>query len=67
VEEAQGLAGAGRPVLVEVRIDYTRKTFFTRGVVKTNLLRLPLLDQARFLGRALVRKVLPGPTDGEGP
>ncbi|MGD2121062.1 MAG: thiamine pyrophosphate-binding protein [Gemmatimonadota bacterium] len=58
VAEAAGIAGGGRPVLVDVAIDYSRKTFFTRGVVKTNLLRLPLRDQARFVGRALKRKLL---------
>lgn len=57
VERAGEIAAAGRPVLVEVAIDYSRKTYFTRGVVKTNLLRLPLREQARFLGRALLRKL----------
>ncbi|MDH5590872.1 MAG: thiamine pyrophosphate-binding protein [Gemmatimonadota bacterium] len=47
----------GRPVLVDVAIDYSEKTYFTRGVVKANLGRLPLKDQVRFVGRALVRKV----------
>ena len=55
--EAGRLAAEGTPVLVDVAIDYSRKTYFTQGVVKTNLLRLPLKDQARFIGRALVRKV----------
>jgi acetolactate synthase-1/2/3 large subunit len=57
VVEAWETAGAGRPVLVDVAIDYSRKTYFTRGVVKTNLLRLPLRDQVRFVGRALKRKL----------
>jgi acetolactate synthase-1/2/3 large subunit len=57
VEEAAAIAATGRPVLVEVEIDYSEKTFFTRGVVKTNLLRLPLKDQMRFVGRAVKRKV----------
>jgi acetolactate synthase-1/2/3 large subunit len=48
---------AGRPVLVDVNIDYSKKTYFTRGVVKTNLLRLPMRDQARFIGRALWRRL----------
>jgi acetolactate synthase-1/2/3 large subunit len=39
-----------------VAIDYSRKTYFTRGVVKTNLHRLPLKDQVRFVGRAVVRR-----------
>jgi acetolactate synthase-1/2/3 large subunit len=47
----------GFPVVVDVAIDYSRKTFFTKGVVKTNLLRFPLRDRVRFVGRALVRKV----------
>jgi acetolactate synthase-1/2/3 large subunit len=57
VEEAAAVAASGRPVLVDVNIDYTKKTFFTKGVVKTNLLRLSLRDQARFVGRALKRKL----------
>lgn len=58
VQEAAGMAAGGRPVLVEVAIDYSEKTYFTKGVVKTNLLRLPFKDQARFIGRALKRKLL---------
>jgi acetolactate synthase-1/2/3 large subunit len=48
----------GRPVLVEVAIDYSVKTFFTRGVVKTNLLRFPWPERLRFIARALKRRVL---------
>jgi acetolactate synthase-1/2/3 large subunit len=58
VGEAGAMAREGHPVLVEVSVDYSRKTFFTQGVVKTNLLRLPFKDQARFVGRALKRKLL---------
>jgi acetolactate synthase-1/2/3 large subunit len=54
---ADELARKGRPVMVDVAIDYDRKTWFTRGVVRTTLHRLPLKDQARFVGRALLRKV----------
>lgn len=54
---ARGMAEKGLPVVVDVAIDYSRKTFFTRGVVKTNLLRFPLKDRIRFIGRAVVRKV----------
>jgi acetolactate synthase-1/2/3 large subunit len=57
VDRAAALVDGGRPVLVEVAIDYSRKTFFTQGVVKTNLLRLPFRDQVRFLGRAVKRKL----------
>jgi acetolactate synthase-1/2/3 large subunit len=51
---------AGRPVLVDVAIDYSEKTWFTRGVVKTMLHRLPWPERVRFVGRALGRKLLGG-------
>jgi acetolactate synthase-1/2/3 large subunit len=57
VERAASLTRGGQPVLVDVAIDYSEKTFFTKGVVKTNLLRLPFRDQVRFVGRALKRKL----------
>ena len=55
---AREILAAGRPVLVDVAIDYSRKTFFTAGVVKTNLLRFSWPERLRFIGRALRRKVL---------
>ena len=55
--DAGGIAAAGHPVLVDVAIDYSRRTYFTAGVVKTNLLRLPWPDRLRFIGRALTRRV----------
>jgi acetolactate synthase-1/2/3 large subunit len=42
-------------VIVEVAIDYSRKTHFTRGVVKTNFWRLPWPERLRMLGRAAAR------------
>ena len=51
------ITGAGRAVLVDVAIDYARRTYFTAGVVRTNLLRLPWRDRLRFIGRALRRRV----------
>ncbi len=47
----------GRPVVVEVAIDYSQKTYFTRGVVATTLRRLPLGDRLRMLARAATRHV----------
>jgi acetolactate synthase-1/2/3 large subunit len=58
LDRAAAFTAAGRPVLVDVGVDYSEKTFFTRGVVKTTLLRLPWRDRLRFVGRALVRRVL---------
>ena len=57
VERAASITANGRPVLVDVAIDYSRKTFFTRGVVKTNLGRLPWKDRLRFIARAVTRKI----------
>ncbi|MGB5258633.1 MAG: thiamine pyrophosphate-binding protein [Woeseiaceae bacterium] len=45
------------PVIVNVRIDYSKKTRFTSGVVKTNLERFDTRTKLRMVGRALYRKV----------
>jgi len=57
VDRAATITSEGHPVIVDVAIDYSRKTFFTRGVVKTNLGRLPWKDRIRFIARAVARKV----------
>jgi acetolactate synthase-1/2/3 large subunit len=57
VEEALQSAAAGEPVLVDVRIDYSKRTRFTEGVIRTNLKRFGLADQARLIGRALWRRI----------
>ncbi|HEV8268388.1 MAG TPA: thiamine pyrophosphate-binding protein, partial [Thermoanaerobaculia bacterium] len=60
LEKAAAMLSLGRPVLLDVAIDYGRKTHFTKGVVKTNLLRLPWKDRIRFVARAIGRKLVPG-------
>ncbi len=57
IAEALKTAEQGRPVLVDVRVDYSRRTRFTQGVVKTVLKRFPPGDKFRFIGRALWRKL----------
>jgi acetolactate synthase-1/2/3 large subunit len=57
VGEALDAADRGEAVLVDVRIDYTKRTRFTEGVIQTNLKRFGLADQARLVGRALWRRV----------
>jgi acetolactate synthase-1/2/3 large subunit len=57
IREALASAAKGEPVIVDVRIDYSKRTRFTKGVVKTVLKRFPLRDKLRFVGRAMVRKV----------
>ncbi|HXI21091.1 MAG TPA: thiamine pyrophosphate-dependent enzyme, partial [Gemmatimonadales bacterium] len=54
---AATVVAAGRPVVVDTAIDYSRKTWFTRGVVRTNLGRLPWRDRLRFISRAVGRKL----------
>ncbi|MBI3549140.1 MAG: thiamine pyrophosphate-binding protein [Elusimicrobia bacterium] len=50
-------AASGRPVMVEVAIDYSQKTYFTRGALKTNFWRLPWGDRLRAVARVLARKL----------
>jgi acetolactate synthase-1/2/3 large subunit len=55
--QALTITRSGNPVVVEVAIDYSEKTYFTRGVVRTNLGRLPWADRIRYVLRALRRRL----------
>ena len=57
IAAANVMAKTGQPVIVEVNMDYSKRTAFTEGVVKTNFQRFTLKQKARALGRAVVRKV----------
>jgi acetolactate synthase-1/2/3 large subunit len=57
LEEAFAAAATGRPVLVDVLVDYSKRTRFTEGIVKTNLERFDWPTKARLVGRALWRRV----------
>ena len=57
LHDAARVSATGRPIVLDVAIDYSEKTYFTKGVVKTNLLRLPWSDRVRFIGRAIGRKL----------
>lgn len=57
ISKAGEIAGEGRPVIVAVRIDYSKRTAFTLGTVKTNFGRFPLNEKLRFLTRAAIRHV----------
>jgi acetolactate synthase-1/2/3 large subunit len=57
LEQAWQESQAGKPVIVDVNIDYSKKTRFTKGIVGTNLKRLPLNMKVKMISRALVRKV----------
>ena len=58
IRKANEIAGTGKPVIVAIRIDYSKKTAFTLGAVKTNFGRFPLNEKLRFLTRAAVRHVI---------
>ena len=58
IRKALAFAAQNKPVIVDVRIDYSKRTRFTKGLVKTNLERFTLGNKARFIGRALLRRVL---------
>lgn len=58
MKAAFALASEDQPVIVDVQIDYSKKTLLTKGVVKTNLGRFPFKEKVRFIGRALKRHTL---------
>ena len=57
LESAWQYANKGKPVILDVNIDYSKQTRFTKGIVGTNLKRLPMNTKIRMVSRALVRKV----------
>jgi acetolactate synthase-1/2/3 large subunit len=52
------LTRAGTPVLIEVKIDYSEKTYFTKGVVKNVFSRLPWGDRVANILRAVGRRLV---------
>ena len=56
LRQALTVTGSGHPVVVDVGIDYSEKTYFTRGVLRANLGRLPWPDRLRFILRAVARR-----------
>ncbi|MCX7156996.1 MAG: thiamine pyrophosphate-binding protein [Rhodocyclales bacterium] len=57
IARARELAAAGRPVIVDLIMDYSKRTAFTQGAVKTNFKRLPLAQRLRMVTRAIKRKI----------
>lgn len=57
IRRALEISAEDQPVIVEVRIDYSKRTRFTEGVVKSVFKRFPLGEQLRFAGRSLWRKI----------
>lgn len=46
------------PVIVDVAIDYSKKTYMTKGVIKVNFSRFSFKEKVRFISRALKRHLL---------
>jgi acetolactate synthase-1/2/3 large subunit len=57
IRDALAAAARSEPAIVDVEVDYSKKTRFTQGVVKTVLGSFPAGERTRFVGRALSRKV----------
>ena len=57
IRNALAFASENQPVIVDVKIDYSKRTRFTTGIVRTNLGRFSIGNKARFVGRALLRKL----------
>jgi len=57
IGRALAAAAVGRPVLVDVRIDYSKRTQFTEGTLSTNLTRFDFAMRTRLVGRALWRRI----------
>lgn len=58
IQEAREHAAQGRPVVVDINIDYSKRTAFTEGVVKTNFQRFGMGTKLRFVSRALSRRII---------
>lgn len=65
LKQAMTHAVAGRPVIIDVAIDYSKKTRFTQGILATNLGRFPLGMKVRLVTRALTRKIMGAPKPGQ--
>jgi len=57
IQRALQLAREGKPVLVNVLIDYSKRTRFTKGAVQSQLRRMPVKLKARFVSRAVWRRI----------
>ena len=56
INESLALATSKNTVFVRVNIDYSKKTQFTSGAVKTNFGTFDMATKLRLAGRAIYRK-----------
>ena len=57
ITRAREFAARGRAVIVDLIMDYSKRTAFTQGAVRTNFKRLPLAQRLRMVTRAVRRKI----------
>ena len=57
LDKAMAFSAEGTPVIIDINIDYSKKTRFTKGIVKANLQRFELSEKVRFISRAVKRRV----------
>lgn len=58
IQEALTISMEGKPVIIDVNIDYSKKTMLTKGVLSTNLKRFSLSEKIRFVSRAVKRQMV---------
>lgn len=58
MDRAFKLNDEGRAVIVNVKIDYSKKTMLTKGAVMVNLKRFPLSEKFRFIARMAKRHTI---------
>lgn len=58
IAKALDLAKQNRTVVLDVQVDYSKKTRFTKGIIKTNLKRFNRDTRFRFITRAVKRMMV---------
>ena len=58
MDKAFKINDEGKAVIVNVKIDYTKKTMLTKGAVMVNLKRFPLSEKVRFILRMAKRHTI---------
>jgi len=57
ITQALEFSSENKPVVLDVHVDYSKRTRFTQGIIKTNLKRMALPTKVRMISRALWRRV----------
>jgi acetolactate synthase I/II/III large subunit len=57
IAQALALTAQNIPVVLDVNVDYSKRTRFTQGIIATNLNRMKLPTKVRMISRALWRRI----------